>query len=161
MICAAEWRNDFGQRNPHSVRAHPLLPAIFLPSGTDSVPNLFGTVVDGLRLPGHRLRLGRAGLMQVEFKAMNPYCCAAVAPLWTFSRPMADGLSSLASSVLCTVCPPDAPGMQVLEYLSLRNGTPRSASPPGRFPRRTLFGTLVDGHCPPGYRLCSALVARV
>ena len=26
------------------------------------MPNLFGTVVDGLRLPAHRLRLGSAGL---------------------------------------------------------------------------------------------------
>ena len=52
----------------------PLLPAVLHPSGTGSVPNLFGTVVDGLRLPGHRLRLGKAGLMQAEFKAMNPYC---------------------------------------------------------------------------------------
>ena len=39
---------------------------------------------------------------------MDLHCCAAVAPPWTLSRPMADGFSSLASSVLCTVLPPEA-----------------------------------------------------
>ena len=45
----------------------PRQPTVFHPFGTDSVPNFFGTVVDGLRLPG----IGCAWVGRVECKQIQ------------------------------------------------------------------------------------------
>ena len=111
------------------------------------MPNLFGTAFDGLRLPGSRLRLGKADPTQA-ISGLNLYRCAAVAPLWTWSR---HGRRTLVHrpSVLCTVLFPGWFRDAGIGIPMCALGTLRSASPRGRRPHRTLFGTLGDGFFPP------------
>ena len=142
IAAVVQWRHWSKGSPPPPHLAHGL-PSL----GTVSVPNFFGTVVDGLRLPGHRVCLGRAGLMQANSE-MKIYCCAAVAPLWTLSKPMADGLSSLAHRCFAQFGPPEGFRDAGIGIPMCALGTLRSASPRGRRPHRTLFGTLGDGFSP-------------